>query len=295
MLKQRAKMIEKIFANLSEDEILEMNEKQVLDAQREFKRFYDAFYKGECSYCGKSIKTFSNKGAPCFHWLLRPKKVKKKHIKRLLCDVGLIRSDSYLRWVANSDRSVFHINDLEADKDNKAIIQHTIKYRQFEWSFSCNQSDLKGHSNQSSHFHFQMLIDGRMFIKYSDFHVPLSDYDMFMLSLKYEAKIPKRQIHGPGAGMELLATEHGIEELLAVSGRAEEEELADIKLDTIVVANEGESLSGEAIYTLMKEAQGKNIPFAQLAGRLNGDAVTYVTPVEEPVEKAKRNKTKRNK
>jgi hypothetical protein len=140
-----------------------------------------------CSLCGHSIKSFLN-FSPCLHWFLNPKGFKpRKSLPRLYKKYSYHQIDAYLRWLANIDKPFSNINDLKEEKSDKKFIETTIRYKNFEWSFSCAYSDLEGHKDSINgnfpHYHFQMMINGNVVIKFNQFHVPFSEYDEFCFAV----------------------------------------------------------------------------------------------------------------
>jgi hypothetical protein len=156
------------------------NEYQFKRDQKEFKDFEKKFKRSECKYCKKSLNYF-NENAPCFHWLLKPKGVKTKHISIVLKKYGYHKSAAYLRWVATADAPLLNINDMKGERADGVVIHETIRYKQMEWTFYCTASDRKGHAGLTNypHFHLQMLINGRPCFKFSDEHVSFDDYDIY--------------------------------------------------------------------------------------------------------------------
>jgi hypothetical protein len=169
------------FKNLSEEEIRKVNEIERKKAEEDYKKFKEAFSRGMCSLCGSPLSTISRE-KPCLHWLLRQCKFKKKDFKLLYPTISYFQMNAYLRWVANQDVYMKNINDLTDEKNPSKIIETTIKYKHIEWSFSCSQSDFEGHKGSKAdfpHYHFQMRIDGRPFIDYTDYHIPFLESDIF--------------------------------------------------------------------------------------------------------------------
>ena len=114
--------------------------------------------------------------------MLRPPGFTKDDLLAVANVYGYRSLSCYLRWVANEDAKALGINDLREEGTGK-FIEETIRYKQFEWSFSCSQNDYEGHKTnspdlQKPHYHFQMRINRRSFIKYNDFHVPFTEHDL---------------------------------------------------------------------------------------------------------------------
>ena len=173
----------KIFDNLSNDQISKLNKKQREAAVKEYSNFITKFKKNVCYICDSPLSSF-DENRICYHWMLRPNGIKKHHIQKLLYSgKGFRRISIYLRWVANTGIPFRNISDHSEEMAKDRIFEITIKYKSIEWSFSCSPSDYKGHSSSRfanfPHYHFQMKINDKVFIKFADFHPPLSDEDLF--------------------------------------------------------------------------------------------------------------------
>jgi len=132
------------------------------------------------------VSHYIDSSSPCFHWLLNPKAKKKQLAKVLNAGKGLLHLYGYLTWVANSVNPFVNIDDTADGIDVNKIFETTIKYKEFEWSFSLAQSDFEGHQGTKSdypHFHFQMKKDGNTVIKFKDFHIPFSDNDFIQIGM----------------------------------------------------------------------------------------------------------------
>lgn len=205
ILKKYAKTVQNFLDKLPED-ILEQSNKKTLDsADAEYKLFQNSLKNGSCYLCGEKIGAFvENK--PCMHWLLRPVGFDKKHFPLVYKNFNYLRIQSYLRWIANTEVIAGNINDLIEEKNQDKIFEYTIKYKNLEWSFSCSNSDLSGHTfsfyGRSPHYHFQMRINGRPFIDYSNFHIPFTEEDLFYLSILLGAVEKAKYTHTYGAGMQ---------------------------------------------------------------------------------------------
>jgi len=268
----------KIFESLSKGEIQKMN--------------------GMCYLCNSPLKTFSAK-KPCLHWMLRPKGVKKSNFQGLYEKVSYFQMEAYARWVANIDRRLININDMDVEKRDGKIFETTIKYKHIEWSFSCSRSDLDGHKNAREgnypHFHFQMRLDKRPFINYSQNHIAFTDEDLWKLAMINQNEIPIGIKPMFGAGMGDIISEENIGHILDISERTENEEEAAFKFDTLVMAKPGESISGDYIANLVEESRQTGVPLAKLLNTLDADVQTIVTPGAGVLEIAARTKTNRNK
>jgi hypothetical protein len=208
-----------------------------------------------------------------------------------------------LRWVANEEAFAQNINDL-ADEGTGRLVELTIKYKNIEWSFSCGASDLDGHEgggehSKRPHYHFQMYLDGKPFIRYNDFHLALSAEDVGFLEYKRAnpSKV-KRRIAG-GAGMDELLDESTVEHLvtMARSGTTDDDvENAPIKIDTLVFAEPGKTIRGEDIHNLIQAAKKEGVTVSSKMRELKGVNIqTIVSPGPGVVQQATRSGRKKRK
>lgn len=254
--------------------------------------------KKECViYAGHRSKHLGVKRA-CLHWMLRPKRVKKKHFDQLYGNVGFFRMQTYARWVANLDSPLVNINDLEVERRDKKIFEFTVKYKNIEWSFSCSPSDLEGHktakAGNTPHFHFQMRLDKKPFINYSENHIAFTDEDLWKLAMFNQNDIPIGANQMFGAGMEEILSEKNKDIILDFAENAKNEEEAAFKFSTTIMAKPGEMISGDDLADLIREHQKTGVPMAKLLKRLDADVQTTVTPGNGVPEIAGRSVTKRN-
>lgn len=252
-------------ASLPREEIDRVNELNRKEALEQHNAFSTAFKAGSCSFCGGALTSF-DADKPCRHWLLKPEGVRKEHIARLATELSWSVLENYARWVANEEAFAQNINDL-ADEGTGKLLELTVKYRNLEWSFSCGATDLAGHEgggehSKVPHWHFQMYVDGRPFVRYNDYHLPLNEEDAgFLEFMRANPGKVHRRLAG-GAGMSEVFHESMLDELV-VKGRSgetdEEAERAPIKLDTIVMADPGKTISGEDIYNLLQAARAEGV------------------------------------
>ena len=237
---------------------------------------------------------------PCRHWLLKPDGVRKEHIEQIATQLSWGILENYLRWVANEE--AFAKNNDLADEGSGKLLEMTIKYKNLQWSFSCGAMDLAGHEgggehSKRPHWHFQMYVDGKPFVRYNDFHLPLSESDAgFLEFMRANPGKVQRRIAG-GAGMNEMLDESMVEHLVTTgrSGTTDDEaQSAPIKLDTIVVAEPGKTISGEEIYNLFQEAQAEGVTASSKLRKLKGVSVqTFVSPGPGVVHQAPRAGRKR--
>lgn len=271
-----------------------LNRRHIDSARAEHETFKAAFSIGQCYMCGDALGDFLL-GNLCLHWMLRPKGVKKLHLEEVLRKHGAGETQNYLRWVANTEAFGVNINDLADDTTEPKSIEVTIRYKEFEWSLSCARSDLAGHPNSKygtfPHFHFQMRINGRPFINYNDFHVPLTKAEaVFLRARTHEPKLVSKFPGGEGMG-EIL-TEENLKELIDLPLEQEREgSLAALSLSTFIIADEGTTMSGEDIYSMIQKANAERRTMASAAKDMpNVSVSTSVAPGPAVVELAERTK-----
>lgn len=288
----------KVFESLDEETISRMNEEGRKKAEESYHRFVECFDQGICSQCGSPLKTFSAK-KPCLHWLLRPNGLKKKHFNEFWSRFGYFRMEAYLRWVANHHEPAKGINDLKSERGEKKLIETTIRYKHLEWSFSCSQSDMDGHTNSRDgnfpHFHFQMRIDKKPFINYSENHVPFSDEDLWKFAMISQEEIPFEHNFRYGEGMEAILTDSDADSLIDIMETIDNEDDAAFEMSTFVMARPGETISGDDIADLIEESKRTGVPLAKLMRRLDATVKTVIQPGKGVPEMASRSQTKRNK
>ena len=163
ILEKYAAETQKFFESLPINEIERLNKKTFDSSDAEYKQFKSFLEKSFCYICGEKIDGFIL-DKPCMHWLLRPTGFDKKHFPLVFKKFNFLRIESFLRWIATTEILAGNINDLKEETNPSKLFEHTIKYKNFDWSFSCSKSDLAGHkfsfSGRAPHCHFQMRING---------------------------------------------------------------------------------------------------------------------------------------
>lgn len=280
---------------LPEDEqklIRTKNIEELDAAQKEHKEFQESFVLGNCYVCHLPLTAFDI-SKPCVHWLLNPEGFKKRYFELIYAHYTYFQIESYLRWVANQKIPFQNINSLSQEEISGKIIELTICYNSFEWSFSCSESDLQGHKasrfGKFPHYHLQMRISERPFINYNDFHIPFSEKDLFKLGIIRKNHPSLRHVFPFGDGMEeALNTEPS--RLLDNMQSTTDEDKSSFHLQTIVTAEPGKTISGDKIAAMMEESQKTGKPIAALAQKYINDASVKVliSPGESVPEIAKR-------
>ena len=262
------------------------NEKERRKTEEDYKSFIEYFNKVECSLCKKPLKTL-NAGTPCLHWLLRPKKFKKKHFPLLYEKFTYFRISAYARWVASIESPLKNINDLAEEHPGEKIIDFTAKHKHISWSFSCGKSDLEGHKEKRygnfPHYHMQMTLNHKRFISYNDFHIPFHSDDLYDLELFTNHKDFIKHGYGRGAGMqELLGNEEALEILVDESEATDNPKEAALNLDTIIMAKEGETLSGEMLAAAFKESKATGKTATSILREKLKDTGANITTIVSP-------------
>lgn len=290
--------IKEIFESLSLEYIEEQNRIQLNRNIQEYKKFKDYHILGKCSLCGDFLTEFySHK--PCFHWLLRPNGIKKKHYKRFFANpISFFGLDSYLRWIANLEHPFRNINDLKSEKSNNKILEYTIRYKNIEWSINMDRNDFNGHCSSNNakfpHFHLQMKVDNNLYIKFNEFHIPLSKSDIF--NFRALDEIPdKIMFHNTfGQGMSIIEDLKNLEILDVQMERSSDYKTATFETSTLVAMENGETISAENLILLLKEAEETKTPIRHLLKRNYPDAhfFTEIKPGEGVPQIIKRTKTR---
>lgn len=283
------------FNNLGEDYIAEKNRQQDEENKRVHVDFINNLKKGKCFLCGMNMNSFKD-SVHCFHWFTYPKGIRKKHFEPYLKKtIGFFQLDSYFRWLANSEVFLTNINDLRDETSSTSYLESTFRYKNIEWSFSVGNTDLEGHAGAKvgaePHFHIQMKVDNQIFLRFNDFHIPFSDQDLFMIELRKQ--IGNELLINQGslnAGMSVLENEEFLEELDKEIIRADDSKTAPFNRQTIVIAPEGQTISGEIIQQAYDESIRTKEPISKIIQRLVKDAqvITHISPGDSVPEMTKR-------
>ena len=257
------------FDSLTPGQIEDANRIQLQENSLVYNEFKIAHINGMCSLCNESLNKFVSY-KPCFHWFLRPNGIKKKHFNKYLSTpIGYFRFECYLRWMANLDKPLRNINDLKSEMSQGKEIEYTIKYKNIEWSVSIGKSDRLGHINSQNayfpHFHIQMIHNHQPFIRFNDYHIPLSDEDIFMFQVIEEAsdKIDlRRDLYGQG--MSIIEDKEMLEKLDRLMTRTDNAEKGTFDITTIFKMPEGETIDVMLLNNIEKESKESGIPIRHL-------------------------------
>jgi hypothetical protein len=295
---EKANLLINRLKSMSAEERDRISNENVQRTMAEHDEFIIAYQTRDCYICERPLSSFSKK-TPCLHWLLKPKGFKKNDFPAIAESFAFFSMQTYLRWVANTQAFAKNINDLADEGTGSKLVELTIRYQTLDWSFSCAPSDYDGHQTSQHakfpHYHFQMRIDGRPFINFSDFHVPFHEGDI--LSLEAKRRLPQMIRHKfpRGEGMSEVLNDDTVETLVARGEAANNEEDASLHLDTIVMADEGTTISGEDLYNIIQEAKTKGVTVSSLMHKLkNVKTQVIVTPGAGVVEQAPRTGRKKS-
>jgi hypothetical protein len=193
------------------------NQRAQAHAQKAADAFAESFAEGTCPVCKKALTSYA-KDAPCLHWLLKPEGFDKDDFPRIAERYPLAQVKLFVRRVANQEAFAKNINDMASEGTGK-LVELTAKYKNFEWAVSCATSDYDGHGNteasQRPHYHFQMRIDGKRFIDYNDYHLPLHHSDILTMEAMRLAPGKITRNYVGGEGMDTVFKEDVVESLLA--------------------------------------------------------------------------------
>lgn len=223
----------KLCDELGPEFIQKMNEAQIKEDEHDFNGISGGLKKGICYICGKPLD-YVDENNPCFHWLINPV-IKKSLLKKLLYSgKGFFKLYGYLTWVANSDKPFANIDDTSEGNDRNKIFESTIRYKEFEWTFSLAKTDFEGHPGTNadySHFHIQMRKNGHVIIKFNDYHIPFSDNDKLMIEMMNQdvmIRIPSYE-----AGLSIFS-ELDYDDVLQLMTRTESEDSAAFRTQTLI-------------------------------------------------------------
>lgn len=288
-----AKFVDEEILNMSDEEIAEQNQRQLDEMEKQFQEFKERFDVGECYLCDDKLDSIKE-SIPCIHWLLRENKrfKKKKHFKSITNAFSLFQIQCYLRWVANHATPFQNINDFKDEIKNPQNFEVTIRYKDLMWSFSCSNGDLAGHGGDKTnfpHYHFQMKIGSNVFIKYNEFHIPLTDSDRFNILLFKNHGDKFKHTFGRGDSVTLMFDNLSPEEIIEMSKSSWESEGSVYNFSNLVMAEPGTTISGDDLADIIEESKQTGVPFATLMKKLkNVRTTTIVSPSDEIVDHAKR-------
>jgi hypothetical protein len=268
-----------------------------LNYESQLNAFVAGYKEGRCYLCGNDFKTISRE-RPCSHWILRRGKFKKNDFLLLFERFGYTQLAALARWAANQEQMFGNINDLDEGRDPRKVFEFTVRWKNIEWTFDCSENDYAGHGGAHSdfpHWHFQMRIDGRPFIDFGDFHIPLLEGDLFRLDLMRQAPGHVDLTFGDaGRGMQ-FASEIDPDQIIAESTVVEEGAPATYRMQTFIMGGEN-GMDGEALRSIVEESMRTGETMASLARKRMGadhSVNTVIFPADTVPEVAKRTPRKR--
>jgi len=291
----KGKDLKKFIDSIPQEEVEKQTRLQEEDNQRVYKEFVEKLNENKCFLCGSRMDLF-DEARPCFHWFTYPSGIKKRYFKNYLTNpLSFFRLDCYFRWLANTEKPIGNINDLKDETSRTSYLETTIKYKNIEWAFSIGFTDKEGHINSykgnMAHYHIQMKVDGRIFIKFNDFHVLFTDEDLFTFELLEQAGDKVKLAHFYGQGIGIIEDEENlplIDKALTIS---DDEETAPFRRQTFIEAPKGKTIPGDLIIKAMEESKRTKEPVGRILQKYLKDA--KFTTIIEPGDGIP-NMTKRN-
>ena len=176
-----------------------------------------------------------------------------------------------------------------------------------EWTFDCSKSDFSGHPGTHSdfpHYHFQMKVDGRIFIKFNDFHVPFSEEDLFIFDNEEKnsqfKKLQGINDFGMQEAIDLIEkepenlinidSENAIFNSLTLINAKEKDN--PIKGEDIIDIIEESKLTGRLKYSLLKEKYKDKVEMKTIISPT--EDIPNITSRTEHNRKSKKKKRKNN-
>lgn len=284
---EEIKKMGQFIKSLHPEKIREINKREIDNTKAQYADFIDKFSKGECYICKLKLDVFEENN-PCVHWLLRPKGFKKNHFDLILQRFDYSNIDSYLRWIANQEAVFKNINDLSEERRDSMMFEYIIKYKNFEWLFSCSKGDFEGHKgtkHEYPHYHIQMRINNQPFINFSDFHIPLNNHDQYIIRVKRGEIEGIAHQDGFGTGMDSFFKNVSPEDILKYAKTTENGSKSSIHTTYIIEAESGTTISGDEIADLMQESRKTNTPLWNLLPRLKKTKQSAIVSPGEGVPK----------
>lgn len=290
MSQYKDKDLRKFIQSIPQNELERQTRFQEEENKRVYKEFIDALNNDECFLCGSKMDTFEE-SKPCFHWFTYPKGIKKKHFKNYLkSPLSYFRLECYFRWLANTETPIGQINDLKDETSKTSFLETTIKYKNIEWAFSIGYTDKEGHIGKKSgevpHYHLQMKVDGRVFLKFNDYHIKFTDEDLFTLETMDQAGDLVQIGHSFGHGIGIIENDENLKLIDDAMTIAEDESTATFNRQTLIEAPEGQTISGELVQKAIEESKETKEPIGKILQRYLKDAkVTTIIGSGEGVPK----------
>jgi hypothetical protein len=301
-IKNAVNYIKSQISGMSSDDRTEHHNSQKISYDKEYKLFSESYDKGVCYLCNKSFLTIS-KNNPCLHWLLRRCKFKKKHFKSLYEKYDYYELSAFLHWVSAKEKGSKNINNLKEEMSERKKFEITIKWKNIEWTLDCSHNDFIGHGGSQTdfpHWHFQMRIDGKQFINFNDFHIPLSKDDQLKIMLSEDKESGFCHSFGYGGfgmqeTMDALKDNFDIMNEHLLAGDAEN---GTVHMQSIITTTDGSKIDAEVINDAraMSQKTDKTMRYCLdkiLKDNKNISRTTIASPSEHVPDIAKRTERKR--
>lgn len=264
--------LDKMFTELGEEGVAKKNKEALEQMEEQYQRFEKHFNSGTCYLCLLPLDSVKEE-MPCVHWLLRKNNrfKKKQHFPSVFQKFDMFQIQAYLRWCATLENPFGNINDFEDEVSNPDNFEAAIIFENIEWTFSCSGNDLSGHPGTMSdfpHYHFQMKINSLPFIKFYDFHIPLSEHDLFNITLFKHHGQTAKQTFGRGDSVKKIFEYLKPEEILDHASKSTDEANSIYHFGTTIEADPGTMISGDLIADLMEESNKTGVPMAKLLQRV---------------------------
>ncbi|MGL1934474.1 MAG: hypothetical protein OCD01_05620 [Fibrobacterales bacterium] len=247
--------------SLTDEEINEMNKKEMDSEKEMFTEFVKDHDNGVCNMCNQKL-TVIDRDSPCFHWFLYPNGIKKSDFKKYLAQpMNNFQLEGYLRWLATMEAPLKNINDMVLESTGTKIKEITIKYKNLEWTINYGKTDYDGHEGSQNaefpHFHVQMLIDNRPFMRFNDYHIPFSEEALKQIEFLKNNEDIVGMYSGVAPGMNVLENPERLkiinDEMIAL----EDEKGAAFHTSTLFKMPEGEKATVGEILKIFEDAKIK--------------------------------------
>ena len=284
--------------SIPEEEVKKQHHLQAETNEKMFQEFKEALAKNICFLCNGKIDEFEE-SITCLHWFTYPKQIRKKHFEHYLeKPLSFYRLDSYLRWLANTENPIVNINDLKDETSKTSFIETTIKYKNIEWSFSIGYTDKEGHKGSkigdAPHYHIQMIVDDKPFIRFNDFHIQFTDEDLFFFELLEQAPDLFAVKPSFGMGISVIEDEEMLEYIAKHTTVADDEKTAPFSRQTLIEAPKGKTISGDLIAEAIEESKKTKEPVGRIMQRLiSGASFTTVISLGDGVPEMKKRSGKK--
>lgn len=293
MNRYQGRDMRKFIASIPKDEFARKNKEQHEAGLKRHRAFLEALQQGKCATCGTRMDEF-NPAKPCVHWLTVPKGIKKKHIEQYLGkQLNFFGVQTYMRWLANTEKPLGNINDLKDEMKPTSFMEVTIKYSNVEWAFSIGETDLDGHGNskvgREPHYHLQIKKDDRIVLRFNDCHIPFSDEDLMMIEIMKQMGDDLSYQYIKGDGMASLENDEMAKAVDNHSIVTDDFENATFHTQTLIEGG-SDGIPMEVINKALEEQKKTGEPLRKLLQRHLEDAkfTTIITPGDGVPEMTKR-------